>query len=360
MVSGPTSDQSLGLRVGDVVEVRSEQEILATLDHEGRLDGLPFMPEMLPFCGQRFRVHRRADKTCDPVTTTRGGHIRRMHDTVHLEGLRCDGAAHGGCQAQCLMYWKEAWLRRDDGSPTARPGSNGADQRRTLPLAPVTTRATLEHHTRKHDGAPDSSPTFSCQATEVIGASTVLPWWEPTQYVRDLRSGNVRIGELLVGLLILLFNKMQAANEIFFPRFRLIRGGRRYPFYEGKLEKKTPQGTLDLQPGELVRIKSKEQIEATLNQDSENRGLRFGLEMVRYCGREASVVQRVDQIIDESSGKMIKMKNPCIILEDIICTGECFQMCPRSMYPYWREIWLERIDATDTSPRLAYHDANGG
>lgn len=353
MATQTTVDPSLGLRVGELVEVRSEQEILATLDDQGRLDGLPFMPEMLPFCGRRFRVSKRADKTCDAVTTTRGGHIRRMHDTVHLEGLRCDGAAHDGCQAQCLIYWKEAWLRRADGPAATSPERViGPDGRRTLPVASVATRETLEHHTRKHDNTDPSSPTYSCQATEVVEASTPLAWWDPRQYIRDLRSGNVRIDELILGLFILLFNKMQAANEMLLPRIKLIRGGRRYPFYQGKLDKKTPQGILDLQPGELVRVKSKEAIEATLNKNSENRGLRFGLEEVRYCGREARVAHRVDKIIDESSGKMITMKNPCIILEDVICTGICFQMCPRSMYPYWREIWLERVDEAPTEPGL--------
>ena len=50
----------LHLRVGEIVEVRSEAEILATLDERGELDGLPFMPEMLDFCGRRFRVHKLA------------------------------------------------------------------------------------------------------------------------------------------------------------------------------------------------------------------------------------------------------------------------------------------------------------
>jgi hypothetical protein len=34
----------LGLGIGELVEVRSAQEILATLDENGELDGLPFMP----------------------------------------------------------------------------------------------------------------------------------------------------------------------------------------------------------------------------------------------------------------------------------------------------------------------------
>ena len=49
------------------MEVRSADEILGTLDEHGRLDGLPFMPEMLEFCGRRVRVQSRAHKTCDTI-----------------------------------------------------------------------------------------------------------------------------------------------------------------------------------------------------------------------------------------------------------------------------------------------------
>ena len=66
---------SLNLKVGDWVEVRSREEILATLDQNGRLENLPFMPEMLQYCGQRLRVFKRADKTCDYI---KGWSIRRM------------------------------------------------------------------------------------------------------------------------------------------------------------------------------------------------------------------------------------------------------------------------------------------
>jgi hypothetical protein len=118
----------LNLRVGDLVEVLSAEEILATLDQQGAVDGLPLMPEMLEFCGKRFEVGKRADKTCNTITVMES---RRLYDTVHLEGLRCSGAAHGGCQAQCLIYWKEACFkspplpRRSGGSRPAalRPGS---------------------------------------------------------------------------------------------------------------------------------------------------------------------------------------------------------------------------------------------
>src|SRR4051812_36331902 len=98
------------LRPGDVVEVKSPEEIFASLDGDA-IDEMPFMAEMLQYAGKQFTVSRRVDKICDTVAATGS---RRMTDTVYLDDLRCDGSAHGGCQAGCKIYWKEAWLRRVD------------------------------------------------------------------------------------------------------------------------------------------------------------------------------------------------------------------------------------------------------
>ena len=115
---------SLKLRVGDWVEIRSKEEILKTLDHKGQLDGLPFMPSMFQYCGRRFKVYKRAHKTCDTVFPVRG---RRVADAVHLE-TRCNGLGYGECQAGCLIFWKEAWLKRvkaenDKSEPTRKDTS---------------------------------------------------------------------------------------------------------------------------------------------------------------------------------------------------------------------------------------------
>src|SRR5436190_20493355 len=111
------------LRSGDWVEVRSKEEILATLDGSGQLEGMPFMPEMFAFCGKRLRVYKRAHKTCDTVFPTRS---RLVPGAVHLE-TRCDGQAHGGCQAGCLLFWKEAWLKRVDESAAPATALSGND-----------------------------------------------------------------------------------------------------------------------------------------------------------------------------------------------------------------------------------------
>ena len=60
------------LRAGEWVEVKSKEEILRTLDTNGELDGMPFMPEMFAFCGKRFQVYKRAHKTCDTVFPIQG------------------------------------------------------------------------------------------------------------------------------------------------------------------------------------------------------------------------------------------------------------------------------------------------
>src|SRR6266478_7554629 len=95
------------LRVGNRVKVRSKEEILATLDGDGRLEGLPFMPQMFEYCGQSFEIFKVAHKTCDTVGNAGG--LQLAHG-IHLN-LRCDGRTYGGCQAACLIFWKEAWLK---------------------------------------------------------------------------------------------------------------------------------------------------------------------------------------------------------------------------------------------------------
>lgn len=108
----------------------------------------------------------------------------------------------------------------------------------------------------------------------------------------------------------------------------------------------TPSVALNLQAGEMVRVKSHEEILSTLNISSRNRGLSWDAEMVPYCGGTYKVLKRVDKIVDEKTGKMQDMKNPCIILDSVICQARysgCRMFCPRALYPFWREAWLERI-----------------
>ena len=52
----------VGLRPGDLVQVRSAAEIEATLDEKGMNRGLSFDREMLPYCGRTVRVKDTVDR----------------------------------------------------------------------------------------------------------------------------------------------------------------------------------------------------------------------------------------------------------------------------------------------------------
>jgi hypothetical protein len=101
-----------------------------------------------------------------------------------------------------------------------------------------------------------------------------------------------------------------------------------------------------LQPGELVRVKSHKEILQTLTTEGKNRGMGWDAELVPYCGRTYQVLKRVTRIINERTGEVQEMKYPCIVLDSVICQSRysyCRMFCPRSIYSYWREIWLERV-----------------
>jgi hypothetical protein len=333
----------LNLRVGELVQVKLAEEIVATLDERGEFESLPFMPEMRRFCGKRFRVYRRADKACDTIDWST---LRRMENAVHLAQLRCDGSAHGGCQAGCLLFWKEAWLERV-------PAEAGRE--RVLPDASeALLLAVLEPNTTK--GVENGETVYSCQATELKRATpSEVPWWQPAQYIQDIRSGNATVGRVIRGLLVGFFNKLQQANTRFLPRFTLIHGGNEYPFLNGRARGKHPAEGLNLQPGDMVEVKSKDEILDTLDERDYTRGLRFDREMLHYCGRRGRVLRRVERLIDEKTGKMLTIKSDCIIIDGFICTGDYHRMCPRSIYPYWREAWLRRVEPETSSRGETLH-----
>jgi hypothetical protein len=314
-----------GVRRGDRVRIRGRAEILSTLDDKGTLHGLPFMPEMLEQCGREVTVYSRADKTCDTVDMT--GATRQMGDTVHLAGLRCDGSAHGGCEAGCLFFWREEWLERP-GAPT--PARQNDD-------TPV---KLLDRNTTVDSDAPTT--IYACQATEVLKASKHISALALGQYVKDVRTGNERLPVVLRGLLIMVFNKYQWRIGRKLPRWLRIKGGLKYPFYQGTgTGGRTP--ILGLQVGELVEVKSKEEIMATLSADNRNRGMWFDGEMLPYVGKRFRVAGRVERIIHEKEGQMIKLSD-CVTLEGVICGGVYHRFCQRAVLPYWREAWLRRVD----------------
>jgi hypothetical protein len=289
---------------------------------------MPFMPEMARYIGRRYTVTRRVDKICDTIAATGS---RRLHATVYLEDLRCDGSGHGGCQAGCRLYWKEAWLRRvDDDSGAIDESISGAANLEQLAQAGTRTM---------RDVGGERSEVWRCQATEAFNASKPLKFSDIRQYWRELTNGNFSPHRFIIvaarGFIMEIASRVGLLDPL--------------PL-RGPGGQSAPPKRLDLQPGDIVRVRSPTEIAATLDEDGRNRGLHFDREMLPYCGRTFRVKDRVRRIIEDKTGRMLNITKDCVILDGAVCSGERSTgrwFCPRQIYPYWREAWLRRVEQPD-------------
>jgi hypothetical protein len=295
---------------GTKVKVRSVSEIISTLDQQGTMEALPFMPEMARYCGAHFRVSKRIERTCEEFTES----MRRIQNVVYLDDLTCDGAEHGGCQKECKLLWKEAWLERSDNN-TILPHTYGQGDQALSSLPCI---------------LPDGR--YICQFTELVKATTPFSPFDLTSYIRDIRSKTYSIPKLI-----------RILSYAIFLRLRYYLTGIHFRFLSGQ-QGKTPSESLNLQPGEWVQVRTKGEIEGTLDSNGKNRGLLFTTDMARSCGKTYRVRRKLEKGIIDQTQKLREMKNT-VILEDCFCGG-CHMIrggCPRENYHWWREIWLRRI-----------------
>jgi len=307
------------LRPGDAVEVRSAAEILETLDTDGTLGGLPFMPEMIDFCGKRFVVSKRVVKTCYYGLGT-GMRKFAAEDVVILEGVRCSGDAHDGCQKACAIFWREAWLRKTE-QKSMLAGQDVEEKERLRTRLKTTIDPT----------------TYFCQASEILRSTQPLSRGERLgKCISEVRAGNCGVLEMIGRIGVWLFWRVR----------RTLFGA-----YARGNRTNTPEESLNLQRGESVTVKPIESISETLNESAHNRGLYFTPAMRQLCGEEHTVERKLERIIVDGTGKMRKMRNT-VFLEGSLCGCSCvaFGGCSRGEFAYWREIWLHRMK--DSCPRI--------
>jgi len=322
------------LNAGDLVTVRTSHEILKTLDANGTLDDLPFMPEMLEFCGKRFRVlNRVVQATIDGAFLARHteSFVRefRNNDVVTLQGLRCGGAKHDGCQRGCAIFWKEAWLEKiDDGDHECVPKQD------SVSAAPDELGCILK--TRTEPGR------YFCQSSEFLKATLHLSKMQRfTKCCSAVATGNISAWGMVKRILVWMWWKAYT---------KLIGQHAR------GTQEKTPTEFLGLKPGEMVEVKSLQEIVATLNKNGRNRGLHFSADQRPFCDGRFRVRSRADNFIAEGTGEMKHFRNT-VVLEEVLCNSACFAFggCYRADLLYWREIWLRRVEAP---PRVAGSEAD--
>lgn len=99
----------LNLTAGDLVRVRSEEEINATLNAWNELKGCMFMDSQRQYCGTSQRVLKPVERFVDE----RDYRVKKARGLVLLDGLICEGAPdYGRCDRACFYFWREEWLEK--------------------------------------------------------------------------------------------------------------------------------------------------------------------------------------------------------------------------------------------------------
>ncbi|MFH0788953.1 MAG: hypothetical protein V2B13_15250 [Pseudomonadota bacterium] len=101
---------------------------------------------------------------------------------------------------------------------------------------------------------------------------------------------------------------------------------------------------LHLKEGDHVKIRTRDEIESTLDEKNQFEGVEFMVTMWPYCGETHRVFKRVERILDPFADRLRRCKN-MVILEGLFCHGDPAHAlkCDRTCLYYWKEAWLEKI-----------------
>lgn len=98
--------------VSDLVRVLPKEHIALSLDHNDKLDGCLFMPQMYQYCNQQFKIVKI-------VKNIYLDHDRKMircrAPFYLLKGLKCNESSDifpHKCDRTCYLLWHEKWLEK--------------------------------------------------------------------------------------------------------------------------------------------------------------------------------------------------------------------------------------------------------
>ena len=338
-MSAIQADEKVAFKTETSVRVRSAEEILATLDSDGTVDGLlSFMPEMLQFARREFRLQSSAHKTCDGVGVAVQEHGQDRPSGRDLGG---DGSAHDGCQANCPLFFKTEWL-----SPASEPAPVST---------PVTDAAALEMLTNSHTPCGQfrrnalsvpKPPMFGRPRGRCLQS-------DPRQYIpRTSRAVTLVCPVSVRGVLVFAFKKYQQLSRPVLPRRLWIHNGEPYPFYQGTgTGERTPALQVFARPGCRNPHQRGDHADLGAGQSKPEDVVRIR----RSCltaGKARSSVNRVAsvEIIDEQSGKMIRLGDCSCSRQRRLPRPSFTDSLPGPLIRYWRSSWLRHRG--NTSPAL--------
>jgi len=207
------------------VQVRTKEEIRRHWDRDGRLDELPFMPEMLPHCGRKMRVGNGSQDLQFPRSASAAERWRKPSPGEY----RCNGSAHDGCggmpdllEEACsngLMMLPATWTLVFTEWRTLRCGYAQWDMlhsRVKIPAVPGEVEPTYLCQKRRSNSQPSLCMVDTAPDMWRIPSATSLPQWQPvccTGLAHDREAG-VGVG---------------SAMRLIYDTFQQQRGATPYP-----------------------------------------------------------------------------------------------------------------------------------
>lgn len=175
-----------------------------------------------------------------------------------------------------------------------------------------------------------------------------------TQSVPYISEGKADIGDISIGtrLKLILKRRLSPRNKRKIKRhLNPVLSLLRFQSFSGQSVNSPARSVLGsattilrLKQGDLVRVKSEEEIQATADQWHELKGCLFMDEMKQYCGSIQRVLNRVERFVDERDYR-VKKASGVVLLEGLLCRGTAkYGRCDRACYYFWREEWLEKIE----------------
>ena len=234
---------------------------------------------------------------------------------------------HGGCQAACLLFWKEAWLERVESEDERRRPARArrrAGPAAARPCSPATTVAA------RSNGAA----VYRCQATEIPSASSPLRLRELDQYAGDVR--NWGLGKIVRGLVIEVFNLWQRFSRRQLPRRPADRRRASVPVPQRHAAGEEGQDAVgEARPAPRRPRPGQEQGGDRGHPRSRANTTAASASTPRWSatavGRPASAAASTASSTS-TRGEMIEINSDCIILEGVVCTSDYHRFCPRGIY----------------------------
>jgi hypothetical protein len=157
--------------------------------------------------------------------------------------------------------------------------------------------------------------------------------------IDEIKRNNSRIDELLQARVKIL---RPAKRKAIFLKNKMLNAFRP----KAQKEKNGSPNQPIINPGDMVRVRSKEEIRSMLDDREKYKGCLFIDEMYQHCDKIYNVLKTASYFFDEAKQKMCKAKDT-VILEGVVCSGRqrlYSVSCDRSCFFFWHKDWLKKVN----------------